>query len=187
MKHALELGDPVPDEPTYFIKPPSTLLTLSGTNHRVKLPKQGEIHHELELVFKIGKAGSELTLVEYTLGLDLTLRDLQTRLKKAGQPWEKAKVFHNAAIVGPWQPVTSLEETMNLEFTLTVNGAIRQQSRGSEMRFTPDFLIRDLPRWWPMCDGDLLFTGTPEGVGPLKVGDDVEILTSKINYGFVCE
>jgi 2-keto-4-pentenoate hydratase/2-oxohepta-3-ene-1,7-dioic acid hydratase in catechol pathway len=187
LKHALELGDPVPTEPTYFLKPPSTLLSLSGSEGRVKLPRHGEIHHELELVFQIEKGPQGLKWKSYTLGLDLTLRDIQSRLKKEGLPWEKAKVFTNAAIVGPWQPLTSLDEVMNMEFTLKVNGQLRQKGRGLEMRYTPDFVLKDAENWWPVCNGDLLFTGTPEGVGPLKPGDRVEVASAKIQFAFDCE
>lgn len=187
LKHALELGGPVPTEPTYFLKPPSTLTTVSGNDGRVKLPRHGEIHHELELVFQIEKNLQGLKLKAYTLGLDLTLRDVQSRLKKEGLPWEKAKVFVNAAIVGPWQPLVSLEQTMNMEFTLKVNGELRQKGSGRDMRYTPDFVLKDAPNWWPVCDGDLLFTGTPEGVGPLRPGDQVNVSSTSIQYSFQCE
>lgn len=186
LKHALELGDPVPTEPTYFLKPPSTLLSVSGSEGHVKLPHHGEIHHELELVFQIEKGAQGLKLKSYTLGLDLTLRDIQSRLKKEGLPWEKAKVFANAAIVGPWQPLTSLDEVMSMEFTLKVNGQLRQKGRGLEMRYTPEFILKDTENWWPVCDGDLLFTGTPEGVGPLKPGDRVEVASLTVQFAFHC-
>lgn len=186
LKHALELGDPVPEEPTYFLKPPSTICEVSGAQGRVELPKHAEVHHELELVFRIRKTPQGLALTDYTLGLDLTLRELQGRLKKEGQPWEKAKVFKNAAILGPWQPLKSLSETMNMEFALKVNGEVRQKSTGTEMRYTPDFVLKDAPNWWPVCDGDILFTGTPEGVGPLKPGDRVEVHSTMVSYAFVC-
>lgn len=186
LKHAIELGDPIPEDATYFLKPPSTMLALSGKENSVELPRHGEVHHELELVFRIKQTPSGFGLTDYTLGLDLTLRDLQARLKKEGQPWEKAKVFKNAAIVGPWQPLTSLNNTMNMEFTLKVNGEIRQKATGQEMRFTPDYVLKDAPNWWPLCDGDLLFTGTPEGVGPLKPGDRVEVISPTVNYSFQC-
>jgi 2-keto-4-pentenoate hydratase/2-oxohepta-3-ene-1,7-dioic acid hydratase in catechol pathway len=187
LKHIVELGDSMPEEPTYFLKPPSTQLALSGTEGRVKLPRHGEIHHELELVFQIENSPQGLQLKSYTLGLDLTLRDIQSGLKKQGLPWEKAKVFANAAIIGPWQPLTSLEETMALEFTLAVNGELRQNGKGLEMRFAPDFILKDVSKWWPVCDGDLLFTGTPAGVGPLHLGDRVEVDSRAVRYSFWCE
>lgn len=185
LKHAQELGDAVPQEATYFLKPPSTLCTIEKSGMQVQLPSRGEVHHEIELVFRIHKsADAKLTLSHFTWGVDLTIRDLQARLKKAGQPWEKAKVFANSAIVGPWQKMHSLKETLEVPFTLTVNGEVRQKGLGRDMRWTPDFLIEDLPKWFPIEDGDLLFTGTPEGVGPLKAGDVVELSGGDIHYSF---
>lgn len=185
LKHAQELGDAVPQEATYFLKPPSTLCAVENNGAKVQLPSRGEVHHEIELVFRIHKnEEGQLTLSHFTFGVDLTIRDLQARLKKAGQPWEKAKVFANSAIVGPWQEVISLKETLDLPFTLAVNGEVRQKGLGKDMRWTPDFLINDLPKWFPVEDGDLLFTGTPEGVGPLKDGDTVNLQGGNINYSF---
>jgi 2-keto-4-pentenoate hydratase/2-oxohepta-3-ene-1,7-dioic acid hydratase in catechol pathway len=185
LKHALELGDAVPEEPTYFIKPPSTIFTVSKNGEVVRLPHRGEIHHEVELVFRLQKNGDDqLKLSHFTFGVDMTIRDLQARLKKAGQPWEKAKVFQNSAILGPWRENLSLKETMQIPFSLSVNGEVRQKGLGQDMRWTPDFLLNDLPKWFPIKDGDLLFTGTPEGVGPLKDGDLVEINGGNITYAF---
>lgn len=187
LKHALELGDAVPQEPTYFIKPPSTIFTVTKSKELVRLPKHGEVHHEIELVFRIREtAEGKLQLAQFTYGVDLTIRDLQARLKKAGQPWEKAKVFQNAAILGPWRELQSLKEVLNTPFSLSVNGKVRQQGLGAEMRWQPDFLLDDLPKWFPIKDGDLLFTGTPEGVGPLIDGDLVELNGGNISYSFKC-
>lgn len=185
LKHAQELGDAVPQEATYFLKPPSTLCSISKNGELVRLPSRGEVHHEIELVFRIHKnSEGHLSLSHFTFGVDLTIRDLQARLKKAGQPWEKAKVFENSAIIGPWREMQSLKETMDMQFTLKVNNEVRQKGLGRDMRWTPEFLIEDLPKWFPIQDGDLLFTGTPEGVGPLKDGDVVELSGGNINYSF---
>lgn len=186
LKHAKELGDAVPSEPLYFLKPPSAIRAIYKSGETVALPSYGEIHHELELVFRIQEQDGKLVLSHYTFGLDLTLRDLQTALKKAGQPWEKVKVFRNAAILGPWRECISLAETLEIEFELKVNGKTRQKGFGSEMQWKPDFVLKDVQRWFPVCDGDLLFTGTPEGVGPLKKGDLVEITGGNIEYTFHC-
>lgn len=187
LKHALELGDAVPEEPLYFLKPPSVLAQLkAGPNPAVEFPQRGEIHHELELVFKIKQQGSSWAFSHFSLGLDLTARELQQRLKKAGQPWEKAKVFSNSAIVGPWQEVTSLEAVLTQPFELKVNGELRQKGMGQDMRWKPLDLIADLPKWFPLRDGDLIFTGTPEGVGPLNDGDKVEVRGGSMDYSFDC-
>lgn len=185
LKHAQELGDAVPTEPLYFIKPPS--CSLRAGEGRVTLPHDhGEVHHELELVFKIAQTLEGFAFSHYTLGLDLTLRDLQARLKKAGQPWEKAKVFRNSAILGPWQELTSMEEVLALPFTLKVNGELRQSGVGRDMRWSPADLLADVQRWFPLCADDALFTGTPEGVGPLKAGDQLQVSGGPIRFSLSC-
>jgi 2-keto-4-pentenoate hydratase/2-oxohepta-3-ene-1,7-dioic acid hydratase in catechol pathway len=187
LKHALELGDAVPETPTYFLKPPSTVHTVTKNNEIVDLPARGEVHHEIELVFRIQKEnGGPARFSHYTLGLDLTLRSLQAELKKAGQPWEKAKVFKNACILGDWRECDSLSEVLEMPFELKVNGKTRQKAKGHDMRWKPDFVLNDLPNWFPVCDNDLLFTGTPEGVGPLLKGDVVEVAGGNIEYMFKC-
>lgn len=189
LKHALELGDAVPEEPTYFLKPPSTLIEAKGgALTEIEWPAGGgELHHEIELVLKLKNSGGKWTATHYTFGLDMTLRDLQFRLKKAGLPWEKGKTFQNAAVTGPWIPVTDMAAVLNIPFSLKVNGQVRQQARGADMRWQPDELLADLPRWFPLRDGDLLFTGTPEGVGPLNDGDILEISGGDVNYSVKCK
>jgi len=182
LKHAVELGDAVPEEPLYFLKPPSVILTIDGSSGTLALPSEGEIHHELELVFEIRRVGNGFRLSRYTLGLDLTQRDLQQKLKKAGQPWEKAKVFRNSCVLGPWREVSNLEKLLAAPFTLEVNGQVRQQGQGQDMRWGPEFLLKDVPQWFPLCDGDVLFTGTPEGVGPLQHGDVARINGPDIKF-----
>lgn len=183
IKHALELGDAVPEEPVYFIKPPSTLVSVTqGAHVPIHWPRRNELHHELELVFRVGKTPNGFELTHYTVGLDMTLRDLQSRLKKASQPWEKAKTFLNSAIIGPWLPITSFESVLDIEFSLKVNGQIKQSSRGRDQRWLPTVTLKDLQNWFPIRDGDLLFTGTPEGVGPVEDGDLLEIMAGDLNY-----
>ncbi len=186
LKHALELGDAVPEEATYFFKPPSVIHTVTKNNQFVDLPARGEVHHEIELVFRIANTAGKLSITHYTLGLDLTLRSLQATLKKAGQPWEKAKVFPNSCIVGEWRECTSLDEVLEIPFQLSVNGKLKQHAMGLDMRWKPDDVLEDLPNFFPVCDGDVLFTGTPEGVGPLVKGDVVEVRGGEINYSFKC-
>ncbi len=187
LKHALELGDAVPAEPLFFMKPPSASVQLkSGANPPVEFPSRGEIHHELELVLRIKHSGDSWTFSHFTLGLDLTARELQAQLKKAGHPWEKAKVFRGSAILGPWQEISSLTAVLSLPFELKVNGELRQHGQGQDMRWQPEDLIQDLNKWFPLVDGDVLFTGTPEGVGPLKNGDKVEVRGGSMDYSFEC-
>jgi 2-keto-4-pentenoate hydratase/2-oxohepta-3-ene-1,7-dioic acid hydratase in catechol pathway len=182
LKHAIELGDAVPEEPLYFLKPPSVIYSALDQGAMVDLASQGDIHHEAELVFEIRRMGTSWKLSRYTIGLDLTRRDLQNHLKKAGQPWEKAKVFKNSCILGPWRELVSMEKLMSAPFSLTINGSLRQQAHGAEMRWTPEYLIQDVSRWFPICDGDVLFTGTPEGVGPLRSGDQLLVSGLDLRY-----
>jgi 2-keto-4-pentenoate hydratase/2-oxohepta-3-ene-1,7-dioic acid hydratase in catechol pathway len=186
LKHALELGDAVPEEPLYFLKPPSTIFFANNLEQKIELPTRGEIHHELELVLMIAKTRTGWEFSHYTFGLDLTIRDLQSRLKKAGQPWEKAKVFKNSAVLGPWQRIDSLESTLEIPFDLKVNGERRQHAQGKDMRFQPRFLLDDVARWFPLIEGDIMFTGTPEGVGEMKRGDRLEIQGGKVQYSITC-
>jgi 2-keto-4-pentenoate hydratase/2-oxohepta-3-ene-1,7-dioic acid hydratase in catechol pathway len=186
LKHAKELGDAIPEEPLFFLKPPSTICAVESGAPTVALPKHGEVHHEIELVLKIAGRGSDFSFSHFTFGLDLTIRDLQSRLKKAGQPWEKAKVFKNSAILGPWVKLSSLPEVMDLAFALKINGELRQQGVGRDMRWPPLELLKDAGRWFPLCDGDIMFTGTPEGVGPLKPGDRVEVHGGPVQYQLTC-
>src|SRR5665213_2241574 len=167
-KHAAELGDAVPEEPLFFIKPPSTIYAAEGDSGKVALPTYGEVHHEVELVLKIVKKGNHFDFSHFTFGLDLTLRDLQTSLKKAGQPWEKAKVFKNSAIIGHWQKLESLSAVMATPFEILINGEVRQKGFPKDMRWAPLDLIKDAAKWFPVIEGDIMFTGTPEGVGPMK-------------------
>ncbi|MBX3021294.1 MAG: fumarylacetoacetate hydrolase family protein [Bdellovibrionales bacterium] len=187
LKHAQELGDAVPEEPLYFLKPPSTLFEMKDDYAEVEWPEHGgELHHELELVLRLSQHGSQFYFTHYTFGLDMTLRDLQGRLKKAGQPWEKAKTFQNACVVGPWRPLSNLEIVLDIPFALAVDGIARQTGHGRDMRWKPDELLKDVARWFPLRDGDLLFTGTPEGVGPVKNGEILEIRGGDIHYKVKC-
>lgn len=182
LKHAKELGDALPTEPVYFIKPPSACVQIETKEQPVAWPHQGELHHEVELVLRLSRKDSVWTFSHYTFGLDMTMRDIQSRLKKAGLPWEKGKVFKNAAIVGPWRPVLSLDDVLDLEFSLSVGGEIRQKSFGREMSWQPSAVLEDLQQWLPLCEGDLLFTGTPEGVGAIKDKDQIEVHGGDIHY-----
>jgi 2-keto-4-pentenoate hydratase/2-oxohepta-3-ene-1,7-dioic acid hydratase in catechol pathway len=186
LKHAAELGDAVPEEPLFFLKPPSTICVIERESLPVPLPPAGEIHHEVELVLKLTSKDDKFEFTHYTFGVDLTIRDLQSKLKKAGQPWEKAKVFANSAILGPWQPISTINAILTLPFSLAVNDKVRQKGVGNDMRWKPEELVNDAARWFPLRDGDIMFTGTPEGVGPMVKGDRVEVRGGAIRYQFVC-
>jgi fumarylpyruvate hydrolase len=178
--HAAELGEAQPDQPVLFLKPPSVLVQLpEPRSHSARRPKlkipPGDIHHELEIVFRIGSRKHNDPFVAFTLGLDLTRRDLQSKLKKDGQPWEIAKVFPGSAVVGPWFSWAQWKKYRELEFSLFVNGECRQRSKGAAKLWSSERCLELASEYFPIVEGDLLFTGTPPGVGPLKDGDAVEM------------
>ena len=178
LDHAHEMGGAIPTAPLFFFKPPSALRRLPGPSGgppvEVVWPKR-DVHFECELVLAIGANGQ---FTHYAVGLDMTLRDQQSALKKAGHPWERAKVFTNAAVISPLLTLThsgSLEEVLDLELKLMVNGRTRQRARPREMRVDPTELLRELETLFPLVEGDLLFTGTPAGVGPVVEGDQLDM------------
>lgn len=173
--HAREMGrSPAApaDPPVVFMKPPSALVP---PGHDVPWPPHpSALHFETELVAGIGRSGRPADetdalrfLSGFTLGFDLTLRDLQAELKAAGHPWERAKAFDHSALCGalvpvPWQPIT---------FTGSINGVVRQSGDTEQMIHPVPRLLVELGRVWSLQPGDLVFTGTPAGVGPLARGD----------------
>lgn len=171
LDHARELGDSIPEKPVLFIKPPSTILQAThGQTLQARLPpsKHGPLHHECEIVLRINSYG-EITHV--TLGLDLTLRDLQTQLKKNGHPWEISKTFKHSTLLGPWIAIADFKNYLETPFSFSLNKTIKQSSVGSNMRLKPQESIRYISEYFPICDGDLIMTGTPEGVGSIQPGD----------------
>lgn len=170
--HAKEMGS-APDaggEPVVFLKPWSAILAPPGP---IRFPPgAGEVHHETELVLRMGAGGVPDAAA---LGLDLTDRTRQGTARKAGLPWATAKGFRGSAPLGPFVPVSALPPLDRLHFTLTVDGAARQRGDTALLlRPIPD-LLAALDRWFGLVPGDLVFTGTPEGVGPLAAGDRLEL------------
>jgi len=164
-EHAHELGNPVPEKPLIFLKSGGCLQ--SGPE--LTFPDFcNEVHHELEIVVLLG---AQLEPTHWTLGLDLTERRLQNELKQLGQPWELCKSFKGAVALGPWQPLASVQALETMEFTLAVNGQVRQSGRAENMIFPFPKLLQYLSTRFPIAAGDAIFTGTPSGVGPLKSGD----------------
>lgn len=164
-EHAKELGNAVPDKPLIFLKSGASLQQGS----EISFPSYcQDIHHELEIVVLLGK---DLKPTHWTLGLDLTERTIQSELKKQGQPWELAKTFKGAAVLGPWQPLESAKNLESMEFRLDVNGTSRQVGHTRDMIFSFPVLMEYLTARFPVSEGDAVFTGTPSGVGPLKSGD----------------
>ena len=179
VEHARELNNPVPEEPILFIKPSTALLREGKAFYFPDFTR--EIHHELELVVKITKNGRHVApefassyYDEMTLGLDFTARDIQSRLKAKGHPWEIAKAFDYSAPVGDWIPFPADAKTKALSFRLIKNGDVVQQGSTDQMIFPIDSLIVHVSRYFKLQSGDLLFTGTPAGVGPIAIGDVLE-------------
>lgn len=172
-EHAKELGNTVPDEPVVFLKPPSALIPQGGP---IRLPAfSNDVHHEIELVYSIVRKNGHAQADRVTIGLDLTARDLQQDLKVKGLPWEKAKAFDGSAYVGnAFTAVESFPAGHHIEFMLKKNGHVVQSGHSGQMLFGVSTLITHVERYMALETGDLLFTGTPAGVGPLRPGDRLE-------------
>lgn len=176
--HAKELKNDVPQEPVIFLKPDTALLKDGKPFY---LPDHlGEIHHELELVLRICKNGkhiSEKFASDYYdqigLGIDFTARELQSTLKSKGLPWELAKAFDHSAVLGDLRPKAAYQLD-NIRLQLNINGETRQQGHTADMLFGFNKLISFISRYFSLRQGDLIYTGTPAGVGPVKIGDRLE-------------
>ncbi len=174
--HATELGNNVPDEPLFFLKPETALL---GEAENFTPPSySADVHYELELVVRIGTTGKNipesdaLNHVEaFSIGLDMTARDVQSQLKAKGKPWEKAKAFDGSAIVSTRFLNWSLFNLATTRFTLHKNDELVQEGDPNLMLFTIPQLIAHISVGMTLQSGDLLFTGTPAGVGPVNRGD----------------
>jgi len=175
-RHAIEMGRPFPDEPVVFLKPDSAILK---NNKPFFLPDfSSEIHYEMEVVVKISRLGKGILpkfapryYDEITAGIDITARDLQAKLSKAMLPWEISKCFDGAAPIGKFIPVSSIDDIGNLGFRLEINDKTVQQGSTSDMIFDINQIISYVSRFFTLKTGDLIFTGTPSGVGPLKRND----------------
>jgi len=183
-KHIDELGDPDAERCVVFMKPPSCLVP---PGEPITLPRDaGEVHHEAELVVEIGREGRDIderNAAEHVgaigLGLDLTLRELQNRLKASGNPWERCKAFEQSAPLGELTPYDG-RDLCDIRFTCHVSGALRQTGHTRDMLFPVPRLIAILSRTWHLRSGDLIYTGTPEGVGPVEPGDTVTIASETL-------
>jgi acylpyruvate hydrolase len=178
-EHAKEMNSPVPTEPVLFIKPETALLRNNLPFYFPDFSK--EIHHEVEIVLKISKMGKCIEPVfanryyeEIGIGIDFTARDIQAKCKKEGLPWEKAKAFDNSAAIGNFIPKSKFKAMDNINFHLDINGAPVQKGNTKDLLFTFDQIISYASQFFTLKIGDYIFTGTPEGVGPVKIGDRLE-------------
>lgn len=177
--HAKELGNAVPEEPVIFMKPKSALLQPHTPFYYPEFTN--ELHYECELVLRICKNGKyiqEKFANKYydaiTVGIDFTARDIQAQLKEKGLPWEKAKSWDNSAAIGKWVPVAEIKNRKDIPFGLFKNKEQVQKGASSQMIFGFDYLVSYISQYFSINIGDLIFTGTPAGVGELVVGDEVE-------------
>jgi 2-keto-4-pentenoate hydratase/2-oxohepta-3-ene-1,7-dioic acid hydratase in catechol pathway len=180
-KHAEELNNPIPEEPVVFLKPETALLLKK---HPFFIPEHSnEVHHEVELVVKINRLGKHIEprfahkyYSEIGLGIDFTARDVQARCKEKGLPWEKAKAFDGSAAVSRFFPIDTLGgNVQDLHFHLDINGTTVQKGHTANMLFKVDELISHVSKYFTLKTGDLIFTGTPAGVGKVERDDLLEL------------
>lgn len=179
VEHAKELKNPVPKKPVFFLKPDTALLIKNRPFFYPDFSQ--DIHYELELVLKICKNGKNITekfapdyYKEIGLGIDFTARDLQQEAKEKGLPWEVAKAFDQSAAVSEFVPLDTLTNPHKISFRLDLNSTMVQNGISTDMIFSVNHLIAYISKFITLRSGDLVFTGTPEGVGPVKIGDRLE-------------
>jgi len=176
-EHAKEMKAELPKEPVFFMKPDTALLKDAD----FYFPGfTTDLHHEIELVLKVCKAGKHIDeeyagtyYDEIGLGIDFTARDIQAKCKEKGLPWEKAKAFDNSAPIGRFVKKSDLQED-DIDFELKVNGVVKQKGNSKDLIFSFNKVIAYVSQYVSLRVGDLIFTGTPEGVGPVLIGDKLE-------------
>ncbi len=179
-EHAKEMGGPGREAPFFFLKPADTLVYAApGTSASMPYPTlTANLHHEIELVVAIGTGGRDIAAADaarhiygYAVGLDMTRRDLQNDMKKAGRPWCIGKGFDDSAPIGAITPAAQVPNVGQATISLSVNGAVRQSSTIAQLIWNVAETIEQLSKAWELKPGDLIFTGTPAGVGAVNVGD----------------
>lgn len=176
--HAKELGNAVPDKPVIFSKPDTAMLL---NNEDFYIPDfSRDIHHEVEVIVKINKVGKNIHpdfvsnyYQEIGLGVDFTARDLQLELKDKGLPWELSKAFDQSAVIGKWLKKDEFDVN-NLNFSLLKNDEVVQKGNTSEMLFKINEIISFVSKYFTLKTGDIIFTGTPAGVGKVEIGDKLK-------------
>lgn len=177
-KHAAEMNSEVPDEPVVFLKPRSSIIFDGGT---IRIPPSStNVHHEVELAILIGSRAENISeqeaadhIAAYGVSIDVTARDIQSNAKKKGLPWSLAKGFRTFAPIGNLLPFHKNDNLQDLTVTVSVNGAIRQKGHTADMIFSVNRIISYLSEHFTLWPGDLILTGTPEGVSQLHAGDTV--------------
>jgi 2-keto-4-pentenoate hydratase/2-oxohepta-3-ene-1,7-dioic acid hydratase in catechol pathway len=191
LDHAKELGDKIPEKPVIFLKPSSILrAAIQHEELELSIPQNsGTLHFETEIVLRLDRGGYKLDLKDaekcigaVTLGLDMTLRDLQATQKKNGHPWTTSKVFPDSAVVGPWMRISEFPNYLEENFTFILNDEVKQQDIGKSMRMNPAEIISYVSEFFPLVSGDIIFTGTPAGVSSVQLGQKGLLKFGEINY-----
>jgi acylpyruvate hydrolase len=178
VEHANELNNAVPTSPLIFMKPQTAILQHGQPFYHPEFSK--DIHYEGEIVLKICKNGKHIEekfaskyYDQITYGIDFTARDLQDELKKKGQPWELAKAFDGSAVLGEFVPLSDFN-AQNIDFQTFINEKLAQDGHTRDMIFNFDYIVSYASKFFTLKQGDLIFTGTPAGVGSVKIGDKIE-------------
>jgi len=178
VEHAKELQNEVPDAPVIFMKPSTALLTENKDFYYPNFTK--DLHYECELVLRIcknGRAVSEKFARNYydaiTVGIDFTARDLQQYQKERGLPWEIAKAFDQSAVLGKWKAITDEDKNKPFQFSLNKNGVKVQNGQTENLLFSFEKIISYISQFFTLNMGDIIYTGTPKGVGPVEIGDQL--------------
>ena len=178
-EHAKELSNPVPEEPVFFLKPDTALIAKNQAFFHPDFSK--DVHYEAELVVRIERVGKNIQerfahkyYSEISVGIDFTARDIQQKAKEKGLPWTIAKGFNGSAPISEFIPKTNFPSLQNLNFSLSVDNVVKQQGNTSMMLFSFDYIITYLSRFFTLKKGDIIFTGTPKGVGPVIPGNKLE-------------
>lgn len=192
LEHARELGEPVPEKPVLFLKPPSVLKQAFAWGEELiaKYPNDEVcVQPECEMVLLLARDGFNMTLDDakkslaaVSVGLDMTLRTRQAALKKQGHPWTTAKVFPDAAILGPWIPLTQFKHFMDIEFQLTLDNQVCQRAKGCDMRMHPLELLVYISQFFPLKAGDCVYTGTPMGVSQIDKNSHASVRWGDYEY-----
>ncbi|MBD1393099.1 fumarylacetoacetate hydrolase family protein [Mucilaginibacter glaciei] len=178
-EHAKELNNPVPSTPVIFMKPDTALLKDNKPFYHPEFSQ--DVHHEIEIVLKVSKEGKHVNekfaanyYEEIALGIDFTARDIQTKHKEKGLPWELAKAFDGSAPVSNFVPKSQFADLYQINFNLDVNGEIRQQGNTKHLLFSFERIIAFVSQYITLKKGDLIYTGTPAGVAKVNIGDHLE-------------
>jgi acylpyruvate hydrolase len=178
-EHAKELNNPVPTIPVIFMKPDTALLKDNKPFYHPDFSQ--DIHHEIEIVLKVSKEGKHISekfasgyFEEIALGIDFTARDIQSKHKEKGLPWELAKAFDGSAPVSNFVPKIKFANMYNIDFNLDVNGETKQRGNTKDLLFSFERIIAFVSQYITLKKGDLIYTGTPQGVGKVNIGDKLE-------------